>query len=310
MPYIKYIFFSMVCIVATTAIFQQQVKSETNTTPLGFQFFTSDNIPIPNETFQIQLDSKVETLTTKSDGLAFIHLPTNQLKPTYVITTANQQTFTVEPNKIYKLTSNSNKISPTPSPSQDSISVYLLSETYQPLNNVEVKLIQDNQVFKGYTDKFGQATIQVSNSTISDVAFEVWIQDINTNTTMTIGEEKYYSLDNKNNVKTLNASSTTPSVSNQTANTEQTHLTPNNALNTQQTFQISVAKDNLISSITPSNSKKTNNKQTDDENKKDALPNTGEKNNSLLKYIIVTLLLCISIMIFIILRVKRKKAIN
>ncbi|MGO1988448.1 LPXTG cell wall anchor domain-containing protein, partial [Mammaliicoccus vitulinus] len=198
MKIFSFFFYSIVCLVATTLNAPNNVYASNNTIPIGFQFFTASNIPIPNETFQLQLDNEVKYLTTRSDGLAFIEIPSKNIKTQYTLTTSNQQTFTVEPNKLYQLTSSDNQLRNTPTINNQSITIDVLSKTYQPLSNIEVKLLAQNQEFIGKTNNDGTTTINIPSNIPKDTKFNVTINGIDTHSTISIGEDKYYTFNSDN----------------------------------------------------------------------------------------------------------------
>lgn len=329
------ILFCLVCSVATTFITNKIALGDSNTTPIGFQFLTANHTPIPFETFQIQLDNETKSLTTKSDGLAIMQIPNQSLKSNYVITTPNQQTFTVEPNKLYQLTSTNMQPRNSPQSNNQSVTVDVLSNTYQHLSNMEVKLTANNQEFIGKTNTSGTTTINIPSNISKETQFNVSIQGIDTKSTMKIGEDKYYTynasdksvapyINNTSNTdNTVNSNTTqvnsgqSNQANNNSNNTQSNNINNNqnsninnNQSNTQnniETYQISVAKDNLLA--TPARTKdqesKKEKKKTSSDVKK--LPETGQNGSQYFKYIISFLLVSIATIIFFIFRRKRIK---
>lgn len=313
--FLFFISFTTTFLICKTLNSSDIIYAETNETPIAFQFLTSTNQPIPNETFQIQLDNETKSVTTKSDGLAIIQIPNASLKKSYVLTTSNQQTFTVEPNKLYRLTSSHNTVSNPSNINNQNISINVISNTYQQLNNIDVKLIGNNQEFTGKTNQSGQVVIEIPTNIPKDTLFNVQIQGIDTKSTIKIGEDKYYTCSSHNKQASLhitdNPSSqtiVTNNNSNGTSNlpnqTDSLNNSQSNSQSTNNNYQISIVKDNLIS-----NNTNTNEKEQKDTNKKPAsekktLPNTGQ-NNHTFKYIFSALFIAIAATIFFILKRKR-----
>jgi len=242
-------------------------------TPIGFQFYASDNTPISNETFQLQLDQEVKSLTTKSDGLAFIEIPNKNIKPHYTLTTSNNQTFTVEPNKLYRLTSSSNIQRNIANTNNQSISINVLSKTYHPLNNVEVKLIANNQELSGITDQNGNTSINIPTTFTKSTKFNVKINGIDSHSTISLGEDKYYTFNSDDKTTSTFEQNTNQPTQIDQGQQNQNQITDNSNSNQipsqNQTYQISVIKDSLI----PNPNKLTNDhtnkeKKTKSENNK------------------------------------------
>ncbi len=318
--FLLFISFTTTFLICITLNSSNITYAETSETPIVFQFLTSTNQPIPNETFQLQLDNETKSLTTKSDGLAIIQIPNASLKKSYVLTTSNQQTFTVEPNKLYRLTSSHNTISTPSNINSQNISINVISNTYQQLNNIEVKLIGNNQEFTGKTNQNGQVVIEIPANIPRDTLFNVQIQGVDTKSTIKIGEDKYYTYSSNNKQASLHiTNNTSPQAIVTNNNPNDTNHFPNqtdslnnsqsNTQNTNHNYQISIVKDNLTSN----NSKTTETEQKDTNKKalseKKTLPDTGQ-NNHIIKYIFSTLFIAIATTIFFILKRKRTQKQN
>lgn len=303
---------SIVCMIATSFNMTRTAYANNDMTPIGFQFYASDNTPISNETFQLQLDQEVKSLTTKSDGLAFIEIPTKNIKPQYTLTTSNNQTFSVEPNKLYRLTSsNNNHINMTNTNTQ-TITIDVLSKDYHPLNNVEVKLIADNQELSSITDQNGNATFNIPTTFSKSTKFNVKINGVDSHSTILIGENKYYTYnadDKTTSTFEQNTNQYTPldqGQQNQSQSQVNDQANSNNIPSQNQTYQISVIKDSLI----PNPNKLTNddtNKEKKTKSETAKLPETGQSSKHYLNYIISALLICIASILFYIFKKKRSK---
>lgn len=326
MKIFSFFFYSIVCLVATTLNAPNNVYASNNTIPIGFQFFTASNIPIPNETFQLQLDNEVKYLTTRSDGLAFIEIPSKNIKTQYTLTTSNQQTFTVEPNKLYQLTSSDNQLRNTPTINNQSITIDVLSKTYQPLSNIEVKLLAQNQEFIGKTNNDGTTTINIPSNIPKDTKFNVTINGIDTHSTISIGEDKYYTFnsDNKsvspfiqdsmqhtqldNNQQNQQTQANTLNNSNNMNSNQSNSNNMNSNQNNSQTYQISVVKDFLVPDS--NHSIQNNNKEKKPSSETKSLPETGQTSSHYFTYIMSALLICITSLIFFIIRKKKSQNHN
>lgn len=303
--------YSIVCFVATSLNMTHVTYASTDMTPIGFQFLTASNMPISNETFQLQLDNEVKHLTTRSDGLAFVEIPNKNIKPHYTLTTSNQQTFTVEPNKLYQLTSSDSQIRNTPSINNQNITIEVLSKTYQPLSNVEVKLLAQNQEFIGKTNNEGSTTINIPSNIPRDTAFDVKINGIDTHSSISIGDDKYYTFNSDN--KSVSPFIQDSVQHNQLDNNHENQQSPpntnslNHNQNNPQSYQISVVKDFLIPNHS-NQSTSEKDKKTNLETKK--LPETGQKSTNYFKYVMSSLLICITTILFIIIRKKKAQQNN
>ncbi|MFT2141986.1 LPXTG cell wall anchor domain-containing protein [Staphylococcus sp. GDY8P145P] len=302
--------FSIVCMVATSFNTSRTAHANNDMTPIGFQFYASDNTPISNETFHLQLDQEVKSLTTKSDGLAFIEIPNKNIKPHYTLTTSNNQTFTVEPNKLYRLTSSSNIQRNIVNTNNQSISINVLSKTYHPLNNVEVKLIADNQELSGVTDQNGNTTINIPTTFTKSTKFNVKINGVDSHSTISLGEDKYYTFNSDDKTTSTFEQNTNQPTQIDQGQQSQSQITENpnsNHIPSQnQTYQISVIKDSLI----PNPNKLTNdhtNKEKKTKSETSKLPETGQSSKHFLNYLISALLICISSILFFIFKKKRSK---
>ncbi|GGI42389.1 LPXTG cell wall anchor domain-containing protein [Mammaliicoccus stepanovicii] len=300
-----------VCLITALFFTNNLAKANSDTTTIGLQFVNPDNSPIPNETFQIQLNNESKTLTTKSDGLAFIHIPNTNLKPNYVITTSNQQTFTIEPNKLYKLTASTIQQRQSANLNNQSVSINVISNKFKPLNNMDIKLTINNQEFLGKTNDSGSAIINIPESIPKDSAFNVFIQNIDTHSSIHLGEDKYYTFNNNDKTVAPNVTNqdtntqpltTIPSQSNSPNTSPSTNSNSDNQQNNTFNYQLSIVNDNL-NSEQKQTAGHDSSKKSGSNNKK--LPETGEKSSHYFKYIVTTLILCISFILFFIIKRKR-----
>src|SRR5699024_11354413 len=91
-----------------------------------------------------------------------------------------------------------NTISTPSNINSQNISINVISNTYQQLNNIEVKLISNNQEFTGKTNQNGQVVIEIPANIPRDTLFNVQIQGVDTKSTIKIGEYKYYTYSSNN----------------------------------------------------------------------------------------------------------------
>ncbi|WP_323704332.1 LPXTG cell wall anchor domain-containing protein [Mammaliicoccus sp. Dog046] len=306
---IQFIITTITCFVATSFFTTNISNANTDTLPIGFQFMTANQTPIPNESFQLQIDNETKYITTKSDGLAFIDVPKKSAQTQYKLTTSNQQSFNVEANKLYQLTSSNNQISTSPMANNQSITINVLSDTFQPLSNIDVTLTAQNQVLEGKTDNKGIATINIPTQIPKESQFNVKIQGIDTQSTISVGQDKYYTYNTNNKTASPNLQSpvTTPQVD--TNHSQQPALTPNNSVaetNLPQSYQISVAKDFLVPQNSQNQTPETDNKDKKTSTESKNLPDTGQHHNKYIKYIISFLILSIGGILFFV--VRRKKS--
>nr|WP_239450384.1 LPXTG cell wall anchor domain-containing protein [Mammaliicoccus sciuri] len=208
------------------------------------------------------------------------------------------------------MTSSNNNQRNITNTNSNSISINILSKTYHPLNNVEVKLIADNQELSGITDQNGNTTINIPTTFLKSTKFNVKINGIDSHSTISLGEDKYYTFNSDDKTtSTFEQNTNQPTQIDQGQQSQSQIIDNPNSNHTpsqNQTYQISVIKDSLI----PNPNKLTNdhtNKEKKTKSETSKLPETGQISKHYLNYLISALLICIASILFFIFKKKRSK---